>query len=90
MNQLFLLNQTATLQKTVWFENIKATFTETQENMFDVVLEVNSNKFLISMQNIADQIEEFQIIAIKGFIELSNKIILTIKKLVEHLRYRAE
>jgi hypothetical protein len=90
MNQLFLLNQTATLQKTVWFENIKATFTETQENMFDVVLEINSNKFLISMQNIADQIEEFQIIAIKGFIELSNKIILTIKKLVEHLRYRAE
>jgi hypothetical protein len=90
MNQLFLLNQTATLQKTVWFENIKATFTETQDNMFDVVLEVNSNKFLISMQNIADQIEEFQIIAIKGFIELSNKIILTIKKLVEHLRYRAE
>lgn len=42
------------------------------------------------MQNIADQIEQFEIIAMKGFIELSNRIILTIKKLVEHLRYRAE
>lgn len=42
------------------------------------------------MQNIADQIEQFEIIAVKWFIELSNKIILIIKKLVEHLRYRAE
>ena len=90
MNQLNLLTLTDVSQKTVRLENIKATFTEYEENTFDVVLEINSNKFLISMQNIADQIQQLEIIAVKGFIELSNKIILTIKRLIEHLRYRAE
>ena len=90
MNQLILLTSGDMMQRTSSLGNIRATFTQEGENQFGVILEVNSNKFLITMQNIADQIEEFEIIAIKGFIELTNKIILTIKKLVEHLRYRAE
>ena len=90
MNQLILLTSGDMMQRTSSLGNIRATFTQEGENQFGVVLEVNSNKFLITMQNIADQIEQFEIIAMKGFIELSNKIILTIKKLVEHLRYRAE
>lgn len=90
MNQLNLLTANDISQRTSILGNIKATFTQEGDNQFGVLLEVNSNKFLITMQNIADQIEEFQIIAMKWFIELTNKIILTIKKLVEHLRYRAE
>lgn len=88
MNQLNLLTASDISQKTSTLGNIKAIFTQEGENEFGVILEVNSNKFLISMQNIADQIEEFQIIATKWFIELSNKIILMIRRLVEHLRYR--
>ncbi len=90
MNQLILLSPTDISSKTICLWNIKAAFVETQENTFDVVLEINSNKFVIAMQSFADQIYQFEIIAIKWFIELSNKIILTLKKLVEHLRYRAE
>lgn len=90
MNQLNLLTANDISQRTSILGNIKATFTQEGDNQFGVLLEVNSNKFLITMQNIADQIEEFQIIAMKWFIELSNKIILMIRRLVEHLRYRAE
>jgi hypothetical protein len=90
MNQLNLLTASDISQRISILGNIKATFTQEGENQFGVLLEVNSNKFLITMQNIADQIEQFEIIAVKWFIELTNKIILTIKKLVEHLRYRAE
>lgn len=90
MNQSILLTPSDISQKTVWLENIKATFTEQEENTYDVTLEINSNKFLISIQHIADEIQQLEIIAVKWFIELSNKIILTLKKLIEHLRYRAE
>ena len=90
MNQLILLTPTDISQRTSYLGDIKATFTPSGENQFDVVLEINSNKFMIAIQNIADHIEEFQIIAMKWFVELSNSIILMIKRLVEHLRYRAE
>lgn len=76
------------MQKTIHIDNIKATFVGIKENFYDIVLEINSNKFLISMEAIADTIEQFEIIAVKGFIELSNRIISVVKQLVEHLRYR--
>lgn len=78
------------IQKKVCLDNVSATFTENSNGSYDVVLEINSNKFLIAMQNIADQIESLEIIATKGFVEMSNKIILMIKKLIEHLRYRLD
>lgn len=77
-------------QKTVCLDNVRAIFTEDGNGWYDVVLEINSNKFLIAMHNIADQIESLEIITTKGFIEISNKIILMIKKLIEHLRYRVD
>jgi len=78
------------MQKTIHIDNIKATFVSIKENMYDIVLEINSNKFLISMENIADSIEQFEIIAVKGFIELSNRIVGIVKKLIEQLRYRLD
>ena len=65
MNQLNLFTANDISQRTSKLGNIKATFTQEGDNQFGVLLEVNSNKFLITMQNIADQIEEFQIIAMK-------------------------
>ncbi len=77
-----------TTTKTSYLDNIHATFTENTDGSYDVVLEINSDKFLINIGKITNNIERMEIIATKGFIELSNKIILTIKKLIEHLRYR--
>ncbi|MEI6672564.1 MAG: hypothetical protein WCL02_04370 [bacterium] len=51
------------VQKKVCLDNVSATFTENSNGSYDVVLEINSNKFLITMQNIADQIESLEIIA---------------------------
>ncbi len=77
-------------QKTVCLDSIQAIFTETGMGSYDVILEINSNKFLIALHNIADQIDTLEIIATKWFIEINNKIILMIKKLIEHLRYRLD
>jgi len=54
------------------------------------LLEVNSNKMMIAMQGAFDAIEQFEIIAVRGFIELSTAFIQTIKKLVQHLLCRLD
>ena len=79
-----------TYQKRICLENVSATFTENENGSYDVILEINSNKFLLAVQNVANHIESLEIIATKGFVEISNKIILMIKRLIEHLRYRLD
>jgi len=90
MNQTALVTALDTNQQTICLDNVHATFTEMVDGSFDIILEINSNKFLISVEKIANQIERLEIIATKGFVEISNKIILMIKKLIEHLRYRLD
>jgi hypothetical protein len=90
MNQTALVTALDTNQQTLCLDNVHATFTENVDGSYDVILEINSNKFLISVEKIANQIERLEIIATKGFVEISNKIILMIKKLIEHLRYRLD
>lgn len=77
-------------QRKISLDNVHATFTETTNWSYDVILEINSNKFLIALHNVANQIESLEIIATKWFIEISNKIILMLKKLIEHLRIRLD
>ncbi len=90
MNQIALIWQIETMQKTVCLDNVHATFTENVDGSYDVILEINSNKFLIAVEKIENQIERLEIIATKWFVEISNKIIRMIKKLIEHLRYRLD
>ena len=90
MNQMSLITPIDVCQKRVCLENVRAVFTENNDGSYDVVLEINSNKFLIAIHNIANQIESLEIITTKGFVEISNRIILMIKRLIEHLRYRLD
>ena len=90
MNQMSLITQMDTRQRRICLDNVHAVFTDNENGGYEIVLEINSNKFLIAIQNIANQIETLEIIATKGFIELNNKIILMIKKLIEHLRCRLD
>jgi len=85
-----LITQIDVYQRKICVDNISAVFTENSDGSYDIILEINSNKFLIAINNIADQIDSLEIIATKGFVEISNKIILMIKKLVEYLRYRLD
>jgi len=55
---------------------------QNDQGVYEVLLEINSNKMLIAMQGALDYIEQFEIIAVRGFIELSTSFIQTIKRLV--------
>ena len=90
MNQMSLITSMDLRQKSICLDNVHAVFTDNGDGGYDVVLEINSNKFLIAIHNIANQIDSFEIITTKGFVEMTNKIIRMIKKLVEHLRYRID
>jgi len=90
MNQISLITPIDVCQRKISLDNVRAVFTENNDGSYDVILEINSNKFLIAIQNVANQIESLEFIATKGFVEINNKIILVIKKLIEHLRYRLD
>lgn len=90
MNQLLLITPDNLYRRTVNEDNIKAIFEKNEDDSYDVTLEINSNKFLINMTRSWNIIEQLEILAIKWFIEFSNKLILTIKKLIEYLRYRLD
>jgi len=87
MQQLKLFTQGFDLIKTIDFENIKASFVQLWEDLYELVLEINSNKFLINFKATMNQIEQMEIVAIKWFVELSINIIKTIKKIVYMLYF---
>ncbi len=88
--QKSLMDQDYLQQRTVYLKNIKATFSCGEDSFYDIVLEINSNKFFLSVQQISHQIEEFQVVCVKWFIELSNKLIFLLKQLVSHLFIRLD
>ena len=76
--------------RTIVVEGIRASVVQNDQGKYEVLLEINSNKMLIAMQGALDYIEQFEIIAVRGFIELSTSFIQTIKKLVWHLLCRLD
>jgi hypothetical protein len=52
-------------QQKICLDNVSALFTENNDGSYDVVLEINSNKFLLAIQNIGNQIDSLEIIATK-------------------------
>lgn len=85
-----LLSTVHCATRTVSVDGIRASITQHTDSQYEVLLEVNSNKMLIALQGALDMIEEFEIIAIRGFIELSTSFVQTIKRLVEHLLCRLD
>ena len=74
--QIFTLKQRKMIQqsllssvdlgvRTINMDNIKAVFTNVKDNMYEVVLEISSHKFVISLENILEKIEKFEILAMK-------------------------
>ena len=85
-----LLSASELNQKSVTVEWITATLTQISQDNFEVLLEINSNKILVAFQWAMDRIEELQILAVKGFVELSKSFISTIKNLLWHLLCRMD
>ncbi|HRX64205.1 MAG TPA: hypothetical protein P5060_03825 [Candidatus Absconditabacterales bacterium] len=86
MIQRALLTTDVTTTKTVNVGGVKAVFTEIIDNIYDVVLEINSQKFLLRISNESDTIKDFEVITTKGFVyDLTNNLVLTLKNLVQCL-----
>jgi len=88
MLQWTLLTQQNINEQSVKLDNIKAIFTEIWNKFYEVILEISSHKFLINLQSISWNIEKFEIVSTKWFLELSQKSIKTLKNLTEHLLVR--
>lgn len=73
------------LQRTVYVNAVKANFCAGENDFYDVVLEVNSNKFFLSVQQVFDQIQEFHVVCVKGFVELTSTLVLLLRQLVSQL-----
>ena len=65
MIQKPLLSTEAMSARTVNLDGINAMFTEVVDGIYDVVLEINSHKFLVRMTNNQNNIENFEVIATK-------------------------
>lgn len=91
MIQQPLLSTEVMSVRTVDLDGIRAMFTEVVDGVYDVVLEINSQKFLVRMWNTSNCIENFEVIATKWFVyDLTNNLVLTLKNLVECLRFRLD
>jgi len=87
MFQWALIDSNICAKKDVSWNSVKASFTEIQQNTYEVLLEVSSNKFLVNMvTDTAWVILWFEIVAVKWFMELTKRIIEIIKKVISLLR----
>ncbi|HMT00760.1 MAG TPA: hypothetical protein PKD96_00835 [Candidatus Absconditabacterales bacterium] len=84
MTQHTLFEKTHFKTRVSNFDNVTAVFEKTnrEENAFLVTLEINSQKFVATVNIRADQIKEFELIAIKGFIDLSHRLLHTLKEII--------
>lgn len=73
--------------KKVSFENIKARFLDLGEKVHEVILEINSHKFLIKIKIGLKKLEHFEIIAVKWFVDIGIKILQFLKRLVTVLYF---
>jgi hypothetical protein len=84
-NQGMLLPVEVCAKRSVSWEMIKANFTEIDSSTYEVLLEISSNKFLVTMTKDENWIHSFELITMKGFMEVTTKIIDLLKRLVLHL-----
>lgn len=74
-------------QRSVTLSHIKATFTNIIDAVYDVVLEINSHKFMISLKAWVKKLESFEIVAVKGSVELCVKSLHLLKRIVTSLYF---
>ena len=84
--QWALIDSGLCARRDVTWNSIRASFVETHQDNYEVLLEVISNKFLVNMvTDAAGMIQWFEIVAVKWFMELSKKVIQVVKSVIVHL-----
>lgn len=90
MYQWVLLSELDVNKQVMCLNNVKAIFEKSFDNAYDVILEISSHKFLIKVSRVFDQIVDFEIVAVKWFMELSKKIVDILRGLIDHLFCRLD
>jgi hypothetical protein len=85
ITQGLLLDSQVCLERNVARDTVKANFTDLGSSEYQVLLEVSTNKFLVHMTKDENGIQSFEIVAMKGFMEVTTKIINLLKRLITHL-----
>ncbi len=67
----------------IWSLDVK--FISRWEGSWDVIFNINSNKFLISLKTAGERIEEFEILTGEGFFDFSYNLVKLIKNIVSKL-----
>jgi len=88
MEQLNLLH-ISKVQKDSSRDHIKANFVKVGESLHEVVLEINSQKFFINISAGLEKLEHFEVVAVKGIVELWVKVMKLLKKVVSILYFEA-
>lgn len=86
MHQSSLLTSQDLEVQNIQWEMVNANFRDLGESTYEVALEISSQKFMVKMVRGLDDILAFEIIAVKGFMEITTRAIECLKKLVQHLR----
>ncbi|MDR0608373.1 MAG: hypothetical protein LBG52_08840 [Candidatus Peribacteria bacterium] len=84
-DQSLLLTPAVCSMRNVRRDAVHASFTEQGSAHYEVLLEVSTNKFLVNMVRDENGIQSFEIVAMKGFMEITTKIIDLLKRLIVHL-----
>lgn len=88
MQQLRLVDGSWYLDtRSVSFRHIKATFMNIIDALYDVVLEINSHKFMIRLKAWIKKLESFEIVAVKGSIELCVRSLYLLRRIVTNLYF---
>lgn len=75
------------LKKKIVVDNIGWSFYLVGENIYEVFLDINWNKFLFLIEIKMNKIEKFEIIAIKWFVDVSFRLLKLLKKIVYKLYF---
>lgn len=82
-----LLNNEFSDSRVINLEWIEAVFMQTDDESCDVSLNINSQRFLVRFTEDCWSISDFEVVSFKGFmIDLTNSLIVALRKLVEILR----
>ena len=69
--------------------NVSAVFKCIEDGVYEVLLQINSNKFLIHMKTAMNRIEKFEILAVKWFVNLSMSLLRLLKNVVYKLYFES-
>lgn len=73
--------------KAVSYSHISAEFKKMSESFHEVLLEINSHKFVINMRAWLKKLEQFEVLAVKWCVELWMKMIMLLKRIVTTLYF---